>query len=80
MTMRNTYVPDLSFTWMSSGAAVLTGDGMQKMFTFSHDSCSRNHDRYTRCCYHYNEGHRGDALTCRKCNTDHDVRHTLFLF
>ncbi|KAL1744541.1 hypothetical protein HDZ31DRAFT_38378 [Schizophyllum fasciatum] len=42
-------------------------------FTFSNNSCSRNHDRYTRCCYHFNERHPGkDPLTCKKCNSDHD--------
>ncbi|KAI5833544.1 hypothetical protein K523DRAFT_295627 [Schizophyllum commune Tattone D] len=44
------------------------------MFTFSANSCSRNHDRYTRCCYHFNEGHPGsDPLQCSKCSTSHDA-------
>ncbi|KAG8698388.1 hypothetical protein FRC08_005964, partial [Ceratobasidium sp. 394] len=41
-------------------------------FTFARNSCARNHDRYTRCCYHFNEGHGGDAITCKKCDNDHE--------
>ncbi|KAG8742062.1 hypothetical protein FRC10_002045 [Ceratobasidium sp. 414] len=46
--------------------------GNYKLFTYSNNSCARNHDCYTRCCYHVNEGHGGDALSCKKCNSDHD--------
>lgn len=45
------------------------------MFTFAQNSCARNHDRYTRCCYHHNEGHAGtDAFACAECNDSHEVR------
>ncbi|TRM63533.1 hypothetical protein BD626DRAFT_494599 [Schizophyllum amplum] len=45
-------------------------------FTFGNNSCSRNHDRYTRCCYHFNEGHPGkDPLACAKCSSQHDAEH-----
>ncbi|KZV74415.1 hypothetical protein PENSPDRAFT_749359 [Peniophora sp. CONT] len=38
------------------------------MFTYSRDSCKRNHDRYTLCMFHKNEGHKGsDWKTCPKC-------------
>ncbi|KAF9476776.1 hypothetical protein BDN70DRAFT_897055 [Pholiota conissans] len=43
-----------------------------KMFSYSNESCSRNHDRYTSCCYHHNEGHDGDWKTCEDCEDDHE--------
>ncbi|KAG8698387.1 hypothetical protein FRC08_005963 [Ceratobasidium sp. 394] len=46
--------------------------GNYQMFSYSQASCARNHDRYTRCCYHFNEGHGGDALSCEKCDNDHE--------
>ena len=33
-------------------------------FSFSLDSCHRNHDRYTLCAFHYNEGHTGRWQDC----------------
>jgi hypothetical protein len=38
-----------------------------QMFSFAHNSCSRNHDRYTICSSHFNEGHKGDWRECEKC-------------
>lgn len=40
------------------------------MFSYARNSCSRNHRRYTLCGYHYNEGHKGDWKTCKKCRSD----------
>lgn len=40
------------------------------MFSYSRDSCSRNHDRYTVCGYHFNEGHSGHWKVCKKCRED----------
>lgn len=37
------------------------------MFSFAHNSCSRNHDRYTLCSSHYHEGHAGRWQDCAKC-------------
>lgn len=37
------------------------------MFSYSNNSCSRNHRRYTLCSYHFNEGHAGDWKDCLKC-------------
>lgn len=39
------------------------------MFTYAHNSCHRNHDRYTLCAGHYREEHSGrwqDCLECKK--------------
>jgi hypothetical protein len=36
-------------------------------FSFARNSCSRNHDRFTLCGYHFNEGHAGDWKECPKC-------------
>jgi hypothetical protein len=37
------------------------------LFSYAHNSCSRNHRRYTLCSYHFNEGHTGDWKDCKKC-------------
>jgi hypothetical protein len=40
------------------------------LFSYAHNSCFRNHSRYTLCAYHYNEGHKGDWHNCKKCRKD----------
>src|ERR671931_1567229 len=37
------------------------------MFSYAHNSCHRNHSRYTLCASHYNEGHEGAWQECREC-------------
>lgn len=37
------------------------------IFSYATNSCSRNHDRYTLCGFHYHEEHPGDWKTCPKC-------------
>lgn len=37
------------------------------LFSYAQNSCYRNHDRYTLCAYHYNEGHEGKWQECPKC-------------
>jgi len=37
------------------------------LFSYARNSCYRNHDRYTLCASHYNEGHKGDWQDCQKC-------------
>jgi hypothetical protein len=41
-----------------------------KLFSYAHNSCHRNHRRYTLCGHHYDEGHSGDWKTCLKCRND----------
>jgi len=43
------------------------------LFSYARNSCSRNHDRYTLCSYHYNEGHKGDWRECKKCRSDIEI-------
>lgn len=43
------------------------------MFSYARNSCYRNHDRYTICSYHHNEGHSGDWKTCKKCRDDFET-------
>lgn len=43
------------------------------LFTYARNSCSRNHDRYTLCNYHFNEGHWGDWKTCEQCPNDFET-------
>ena len=37
------------------------------LFSYADNSCYRNHDRYTLCSSHYNEGHKGRWQDCKKC-------------
>ncbi|MBV6397201.1 MAG: hypothetical protein HFACDABA_02809 [Anaerolineales bacterium] len=43
------------------------------LFSYAHNSCSRNHDRYTLCSHHFNEGHSSDWKTCNKCRNDFET-------
>lgn len=37
------------------------------LFSYARNSCHRNHDRYTLCSYHHNEGHSGNWQDCAEC-------------
>jgi hypothetical protein len=37
------------------------------LFSYARNSCHRNHDRYTLCSFHFNEGHPGEWQSCKKC-------------
>jgi hypothetical protein len=37
------------------------------LFSYSRNSCHRNHDRYTLCSMHYHEGHAGEWKECNEC-------------
>jgi hypothetical protein len=41
--------------------------GKYRLFSFAHNSCHRNHQRYTLCSAHYNEGHEGRWQDCQQC-------------
>jgi hypothetical protein len=43
------------------------------MFSYARNSCSRNHQRYTLCCSHFNEGHKGSWQDCKKCRKDFET-------
>lgn len=43
------------------------------LFSYAHNSCSRNHGRYTLCSYHFNEGHTGDWKDCKKCRKEFET-------
>lgn len=49
------------------GNWICDDEGGYVMFSYAHNSCSRNHRRYTLCGYHNNEEHKGDWKTCKKC-------------
>lgn len=46
--------------------------------SFSRVSCYRNHDRYTLCAHHKNEGHAADIdwPNCFECRSDYDCVET----
>ena len=37
------------------------------LFSYARNSCHRNHDRYTLCSIHCNEGHSGKWQDCAEC-------------
>jgi len=37
------------------------------LFSYARNSCHRNHNRYTLCSYHFNEGHAGKWQDCEEC-------------
>ncbi len=40
------------------------------LFSYAHNSCSRNHRRFTLCGHHHAEGHDGTWQECSKCRDD----------
>lgn len=43
------------------------------LFSYAHNSCHRNHDRYTLCSHHFNEEHRGRWQDCSECREDFET-------
>ncbi|HTP28700.1 MAG TPA: hypothetical protein VMK12_23950 [Anaeromyxobacteraceae bacterium] len=44
-----------------------------QLFSYARNSCARNHDRYTVCGMHFNEGHESaDWKTCAQCREHYD--------
>ena len=44
-----------------------------ELFSFARNSCSRNHDRYTLCGYHFAGGHEGHWQDCRECRENFET-------
>jgi hypothetical protein len=44
-----------------------------QLFSYARNSCSRNHDRYTLCAFHYNEGHKGKWQDCDVCKNEFEA-------
>ncbi|MCI0335696.1 MAG: hypothetical protein L0228_21020 [Planctomycetes bacterium] len=40
------------------------------LFSYAHNSCARNHRRYTLCGHHFEEGHAGHWKNCDECRKD----------
>lgn len=43
------------------------------LFSFAHNSCYRNHDRYTLCSFHFHEEHQGRWQECQKCRDNFET-------
>ncbi|MEK7138905.1 MAG: hypothetical protein AAB799_01860 [Patescibacteria group bacterium] len=43
------------------------------LFSYAHNSCSRNHRRFTLCAHHNAEEHSGDWETCKICPGDFET-------
>ena len=50
-----------------------------KLFSFSRNSCARNHDRYTVCGTHHAEEHEGDWKACSECR-EHYPKLEMFVW
>jgi hypothetical protein len=42
-------------------------------FSYARNSCNRNHDRYTLCGIHHNEGHEGSRKDCQECRDSYNT-------
>jgi hypothetical protein len=52
------------------GYLICDDEEKYQLFSYARNSCFRNHDRYTLCSFHYNEGHEGNWRECQKCKKD----------
>jgi hypothetical protein len=43
------------------------------LFSYARNSCNRNHDRYTLCAFHHNEGHAGHWKDCKECREEFET-------
>lgn len=43
------------------------------LFSYSRNSCHRNHRRYTLCGYHFNEEHQGEWQDCPECRDNFET-------
>lgn len=49
------------------GNRICDDENKYVMFSYARNSCHRNHDRFTLCSYHHNEGHAGLWQGCKIC-------------
>lgn len=50
------------------------------MFSYARNSCSRNHRRFTLCCYHHTEEHKGKWQTCKECHADFEHELEMYVW
>jgi len=43
------------------------------LFSYARNSCFRNHDHYTICSFHFNEGHPGKWQDCKICRNSFET-------
>lgn len=49
------------------GQWICDDGGSYVLFSYARNSCSRNHDRYTLCSFHHQNGHKGHWKDCKLC-------------
>jgi len=49
------------------GEWICNDEDQYVLFSYAHNSCSRNHRRYTLCGRHFEEGHEGRWHDCTEC-------------
>ena len=62
------------------GKLICDDEDKYVIFSYSRNSCYRNHSRYTLCGYHFNEGHDGDWKTCTKCREDFESELEMYVY
>ena len=55
------------------GRRICDDEDSYVLFSFAHNSCARNHRRFTLCGHHATEGHNGSWQSCRKCRDAFDT-------
>lgn len=51
-----------------------------EMFSYSRNSCFRNHSHYTLCSHHYNEDHMGNWKDCKQCAKDFEPETEMYVW
>ena len=62
------------------GEWICDDEDQYKIFSYARNSCSRNHQRYTLCGYHFIEGHEGSWETCEKCRKDFEHEVEMYVY
>jgi hypothetical protein len=50
------------------------------LFSYARNSCYRNHNRYTLCGHHYEEGHGGHWKNCPECREDFQDELEMYVY
>ena len=53
------------------GNWICDDEGSYVLFSYAHNSCNRNHRRYTLCGSHFGARHPGEWKTCKECREDY---------
>jgi hypothetical protein len=60
------------------GQWICNDEDQYVLFSYARNSCHRNHNRYTLCSHHHNEGHTGSWKDCAQCRTDFETENYVY--